>query len=228
MRLEHLDLLRARESKLSVIADRIWYLPERDPIEADATFPGWDHPDVFSQINPLRVEYCSGNGCWIAAKAAAHPNYNWIAIERKFSRARKIWAKAKTMNLPNLFVICAEGHFVTSHYFSAGSVSDFFINFPDPWPKRRHARHRIIQPAFASQLSRTLIPEGSLTMVSDDAAYSEWTIRILNATPGFTSCYSAPFYVTDQEDYGCSYFEQLWRSKGKTIRYHKFKKTVLA
>ena len=211
-------------NNLPFLAKGIWYVGESGGYpEKEFTFPGWDHPEVFGTMaKPLHIEYCSGNGSWIAEKATAHPEIHWVAIERKCARVKKIWSKAQKMKLSNLFVIWAEGHFVTSRFFSNNSIASIFINFPDPWPKRKHAKHRLIQPAFAKELARILIENGTLTLVTDDVAYSTWAIQVFTEAEGLAPCYSHPFYTTSEENYGSSYFDTLWRAKGRAIRNHRF------
>lgn len=207
-----------------LIKDRIWYIPSYFDRYEEFIFPGWSHPDLFGNDQPVYIEYCSGNGAWVAEKAKANPQYNWVAVERKFERVAKIWSKLKKQNLSNLFIICGNGETVTQHYIPPGSVKGIFINFPDPWPKQRHSKHRIIQPEFVEQMSRCLISDGSVTFVTDDAHFSEWTLGIMNKKALLKSIYPSPGYITENPWYGSSYFESLWREKGKVIRYHCFKK----
>lgn len=207
-----------------LVHDRVWYVPEFYDQYQTYQFPGWDHPDLFGNTAPVHVEYCSGNGAWIAAKAEANPNSNWVAIEKKLERVGKIWSKLKNMKLNNLLVLCGEAFTATSHYFPAESISEVYINFPDPWPKTRHAKHRLIQPRFLEELRRILKVGHSTTFVTDDDDYSKWTINTFQKHEGFESCFPAPHYVTGHENYGSSYFEELWREQGKVIRYHKFSK----
>lgn len=210
-----------------LIKDRVWFVP--DYFENDAFhFPGWADPNVFGNEAPVYVEYCSGNGTWIAAKALADTAINWVAVEKKFCRVRKVWSKIKNNQLDNLFAICGEGWNLTRRYLPNASVDRVFINFPDPWPKKRHTKHRIIQPHFLDEMIRILKADGTLTFVTDDPDYSDWTIDAFSTHPGFVSCYEAPYYMTEQPQYGTSYFEELWRGKGKTIRYHQFQKKACA
>lgn len=208
-----------------IIDDHIWYVPSYQETAQTFTFPGWSNPSVFGNNLPVVIEYCSGNGAWIAEKAQAHPEINWVALEIKFQRARKIWSKIKNLQLPNLFVICGEGRLVTHRYIENASIEHVYINFPDPWPKTKHIKNRIIQESFIAEIARILKPGGIFTFVTDDTDYSEWTIKIARQNPNLTSCYSSPFFSNEWTGYGTSYFEQLWREKGKTIRYHQFKKT---
>lgn len=202
--------------------DRVLYVPDYYDKMDLWRFPGWE--ELFGSDRPLMVEYCSGNGAWIVEKALAHPEYNWIAVEKKFVRVRKIWSKIKNHGLDNLIAVCGEGKKVSTHFFSHGSVSETFVNFPDPWPKKRHFKNRIIQPIFVAELYRILKQDGKVNLVTDDNDYSAWMIAVMQGHTGFMSDYKAPFYQTEREDYGSSWFQDLWESKGKEIRYHIFSK----
>jgi tRNA (guanine-N7-)-methyltransferase len=205
-----------------MVQDRVWYVPDYcDHYEA-FVFPGWDSIDFFGNDHPVNIEYCAGNGTWIAEKALAEPNINWVAVEIQFKRVRKIWSKMKNRNLSNLLIICGEASLATRHYIPSESVNETFINFPDPWPKRRHAKHRIIAPPFLDELYRILKKEGKNTFVTDDKDSSERAIAEFGEHPHFESHLPPPYYRMEMEGYGTSFFEELWRSKGKEILYHQF------
>lgn len=225
MRPENLKVPFKWDERCVLINDRVWYVPKHiAKDQKEFVFPGWDHPDLFGNNNPVRVEYCSGNGAWIAEKAVADPLSNWVAVEKKFVRARKIWSKVKNLKLNNLIVICGEGHNATQKFFPSQSIQDIFINFPDPWPKTRHAKNRIIQPAFIEEMARSLKDKMMMTFVTDDPDYSHWMVKTMKSSMSFTSVHADPHYITELEGYGSSYFDQLWREKGKVIRYHQFVK----
>lgn len=208
-----------------LIHDRVWYLPKQQLAENAFDFPGWEDASLFGNSNPLQIEYCSGNGCWIAAQAVANPQINWVAVELKFTRARKIWSKIKNLQLNNLIVICGEAYQATKEYFPDLCASDIFINFPDPWPKRRHSKHRLIQPLFVQELARILQGGKSVTFVTDGPEYSEEVIDVFLSDVNFQSYYPEPYFNIEENNYGTSYFEELWRAKGKAIRYHRFIKS---
>lgn len=211
----------------NVIGDRVVHLPNADNVDGSEeafTFPEWSHPDLFGNDNPVRVEYCSGNGAWIAERAQAHPDINWVAIEIKFGRTRKIWSKIKNLKLANLIVINGEGELATVHHLPKGSVDAIYINFPDPWPKRHHAKYRIIKPSFVEAMSKLLKEKGTITLVTDDPGFSDWTLKIFKGSTSFSSALPAPYYSTEWENYGNSYFKELWCGQGLSIRYHHFNK----
>ncbi len=212
------------EERQVLLTDKVLYVPEYYDQYDQFQFPGWDDSSLFGNTQPVIVEYCSGNGTWIAEKAKENPDQNWVAVEKRFDRVRKIWSKIKNENLNNLVVFCGEGFRLTQEYLPKGTVDQVYINFPDPWPKKRHAKHRIVQPLFIEQVYRILKPEGVITLVTDDVAYSEQMIEVLSGQEGMKSMHPAPYFVNELEGYGTSYFDTLWRNKGRTIHYHQFQK----
>lgn len=223
MRPKHLKVPFNWQERRVTIVDRVWYVPKQCE-DKTFVFPGWVHDQTFAVEQPLNIEYCSGNGDWIVAKALANPHENWIAVEKKFERVRKIWAKLKNFEIPNLLIICGEGYKVTEQYFTPNSIQSIYVNFPDPWPKNMHAKHRLIQPNFIIQMSRILNTDGTFTLATDDEAYSHRSIKELQQSGSFTSLIADPFYCHEMSDYKISFFEDLWRKQGKQIRYHIFKK----
>lgn len=215
------------EARQVLLKDRVLYVPEYYDNYDQFTFPGWEAPSLFGNSKSVVIEYCSGNGAWIVEKAKSNPQNNWVAVEKRFDRVRKIWSKIKNEHLDNLVVFCGEGFRMTQEYFPSGAVDRVYINFPDPWPKKRHAKHRIVQRPFVEQISRILKPQGVLTLVTDDAVYSEQMIEVLNMQEGMCSAHPEPYYVNELEGYGTSFFDALWRDKGRVIRYHQYRKQEL-
>ena len=196
-----------------IVLERFFYLPPCDEsLHNSAIFTS-------EVTQKLAVEYCSGNGQWITQAAIKQPEFLWVAVEKCFERARKIWLNIFRHQLSNLFVVCGDALTFSRFYLQPQSVEAAFINFPDPWPKRRHARHRIIQPEFVAELGRILVPAGAVTLVTDDAPTSE---RMITAFSSWKSLFDPPHFVTEWPDYGSSYFYSLWVGKMRTIRYHRF------
>lgn len=207
-----------------LLEDGILHVPDFYKDYSDFTFPGWESPEIFGNSNPVHVEYCSGNGKWILERAIANPDINWVAVEMRFDRIRKIWAKLKNHELKNLLIVCGEACLSTEHYFPSNSVAATYVNFPDPWPKDRHAKHRLIQKPFVDQVARILKPDGRMTLVTDDKAYCQQMIEEFTGCSTMESIFPVPYFVTEWPDYGTSYFDELWRSKGETIHYQQYKK----
>jgi len=211
-----------KESPFYTICDRIFYaFGEKGET---FRFPDWSSPEMFGNELPRKIEFCSGNGHWIAEQAKSDESVNWIALEKRFVRVRKIWSKLKNFALKNLFVVCGEALDVTKQFFPDNSFQEVYVNFPDPWPKKRHAKYRLVQPEFVNEVHRILLSEGKLILATDDEPYCRQMIEVITAHPGFEPVFSSPHYITEWEGYGTSYFESLWREKGKGIYYLSFHK----
>jgi tRNA (guanine-N7-)-methyltransferase len=210
------------EERRPLLADGVLYVPEFYDRHREWVFPGW--PAIFGNDKPVVIEFCTGNGTWIAEKAK-DTSKNWVAVEWWFERVRKIWSKRENYGLDNLFIVCGEAQTFAREYLGNETVDEVYINFPDPWPKEKHAKKRLFQPPFIEQLARTVKPSGLLTVVTDDPPYSEQLSKVIRAHPQWNSCFPEPYFVTEWENYGESYFDTLWREKGKTIHYFQFKKS---
>lgn len=220
----HQELIRPYnwDQRNVVLQDRVLYVPDYYNAYDKYQLPLWAAPELFGNSNPVKVEFCSGNGAWIAAKAEEFPQYNWVGVELKFGRVRKIWSAMQRRSLTNFLLVCGEGYRVVKHYFPTNTIDEVFINFPDPWPKKRHWKHRIIHKPFVQEVARCLVPKGKMTIVTDDVGYSDVILKTMLSTETFMPAFEQPHYVCDLPGYGSSYFEELWRLKGREIRYHTF------
>lgn len=183
-----------------------------------------DFLSVFQNDCPCLMEFCSGNGDWVVGKALQFPKWNWIAVEKRFDRVRKIWSKMKNHGVQNLLIVCGEAMTFSKEYLPPQVIDEIFVNFPDPWPKRGHAKHRLIQTSFAEECARVSKDNGSLMLVTDDPDYSQQMIEVMTNHSSWESSLQPPHFLTEWPGYGDSFFETLWRAKGLTIHYHQFKK----
>ena len=216
----------SKESPTVAIFDQVLYIPPTCD-RSNYVFPGWFSSEIFGrerEDNPIAIEFCSGNGGWVLQKAQKHPELNWVAVEKRFDRVRKIWLKMKNMNLKNVFIVFGDALAFSSSYIPTSSVHSLYINFPDPWPKSRHIKNRIISPLFFSEASRIILPRGKLVFVTDDASYSNWFLE------QYTLWNKECFHLLSEHslsvseppiDYGSSFFEDLFRRQGKSILYHE-------
>lgn len=212
-----------------LLLNKVLFVPEKGIDDYSSyQLPAWNSDELFGNNHPVNIEYCSGNGAWIAAKALENPECNWVAVEKKFDRVRRIWAKMHNFNLSNLLVIYGEASLVTKTYFPKKTFAQTYINFPDPWPKRRHAKFRLIQPSFIELIHDSLNGGGEVYIATDDETYSNSIIKDFSRNQGFASRFADPYFIHDFPGYGTSYFEELWRSQGLKIRYHCFKKSETA
>ena len=210
--------------KLPLIQDRVFCVPRFYQDHALFQMPLLSE-EIFRNDHPIHIEFCSGNGEWIAKCAEENRNINWIAVERKFTRVRKIWSKMKNHGLENLFIVCGQAEDFCLHYLPEGSISGIYINFPDPWPKLRHAKHRLIQEPFIEMMARICKSGADCTIVTDDPPYAAYSIENMQSNLSFESVFPSPYFENKPGEYGSSYFNRLWEEMGKTIHYIKYRKT---
>ncbi|MBS0622376.1 MAG: tRNA (guanine(46)-N(7))-methyltransferase TrmB [Verrucomicrobia bacterium] len=204
-------------SKKVLLKDGVLYLPDKELLEEGSFYFAWDENELFPQRLPIHIEYCSGNGDWVIEKAKADPSTNWIAVERQFARVRKIWSKKVNGQLSNLLIIYGEAFQVTRDCFPAAAFAAASIHFPDPWPKRRHAKHRLLAAPFFEQVHRVLKKDAPFTLVTDHFESATRSVEALNQHGGFYSQHPSPHWVEPPLEAGTSWFERLWRSQGCKI-----------
>lgn len=181
---------------------------------------------LFSEYPTRNVEFCSGNGQWIHQKALEYPDILWVAVEKKFERVQKIWSKMQNDGLKNYFIVCGDALEAAEHYFLKGTFDAAYINFPDPWPKTKHAKFRLMQPSFIQLISTILKDKAWVHFLTDDPKYSKQTIHAFMEMPHlFQSGLPVPYYETDIQEYGPSYFRSLWEEKKRGFYFSKFQKT---
>ncbi len=184
-------------------------------------------PEILSRINCakiIHIEICSGNGEWITDRAHKNPHIFYIAIEKKFMRVRKIWSKMNNKKLENLLIVCGMGEDFFNHYLEEEMIDEVFINFPDPWPKARHAKHRIIKDSFLTPIYSKLKKEGKITITTDSNDYSDEIIKVFAESKDFTNLYPEHGYTILNEEYGGSYFKRLWSDLGRVNKLMSFQK----
>lgn len=201
-------------------ADRVLYIPEYYHRFEEWRFPGWEA--IFQNEKPVAIEFCSGNGSWIAEKAQKSAQFNWVGVEWRFERVRQIWSKMKNYLLSNLMIVCGEAQVFVKQYIPPLSIDVIYVNFPDPWPKDKHAKNRLFQGPFIADLWKILKNGGEVRVVTDDPVYAFQIKEVFFEHGGFFSHFPSPYYVTEVPDYGSSYFDSLWRSKGKSMHYFHF------
>lgn len=210
------------QERKPLLADDVLYVPK---CYEEHTL--WNKTELYARLSSFSsicLEYCSGNGTWIAEKAKENPLSLWIAVEKRFDRVQKIWAKKHNLIIPNLLIVCGEAYTFTHYYLQNSVIDEVFVNFPDPWPKQKHAKHRLIQQPFIGELIRITKPSAKVVFATDDEAYSLQMIQEMHKDSLWKSSFPPPFYTTEWDSYGASYFEDLWKSQGKLIRYMMFTK----
>jgi tRNA (guanine-N7-)-methyltransferase len=138
---------------------------------------------LFPVQQPFIVELGSGDGSFLANYAKKHPEHNFLGVERLLGRLRKIDRKGGRAGLTNLRLLRLEASYVLGYLLPAGSVAALHIYFPDPWPKRKHRKNRLINEEFVVTAARVLQAAGTVYLRTDDADYFEQMTRVFSASP---------------------------------------------
>lgn len=135
-----------------------------------------DLPEIFGRNAPFHVDLGCGDGSFLCALARSAPENNFLGIERLSGRVRKACRKAA--NLDNVRVLLAETSYAVRYLLPEASVEAFYLLFPDPWPKRRHQRRRVLTPEFLQSIHRSLAPSGLLHIATDQVDYFQQMRRL--------------------------------------------------
>jgi tRNA (guanine-N7-)-methyltransferase len=131
-------------------------------------------PDaLFGRAAPLEIEIGAGRGDFIIGRAAAMPERNFLAVELSLPLARFLAARARRAELRNLRIVRTDARPLVNLFLPGGSVSAYHVYFPDPWPKARHAKHRLFTSWFVANLRRTMSVGASLYVATDVPEYAE-------------------------------------------------------
>ncbi|MDH3583235.1 MAG: tRNA (guanosine(46)-N7)-methyltransferase TrmB [Phycisphaerae bacterium] len=123
---------------------------------------------------PLELEIGSGKGTFLVQEAARRPDINFLGIE--YARAYWLYAadRARRHHLSSLRLLHYDAKVLVTWYAPDQVFSQVHIYFPDPWPKSRHHKRRLIQVDFLSELHRVLAPQGRVHVVTDHDGYFQW------------------------------------------------------
>jgi tRNA (guanine-N7-)-methyltransferase len=180
---------------------------------------------LFGNNGPLHIEIGFGMGRATAGIALKNPGNNYLGIEvHKPGIGRLLWDIEK-MSIKNIRIIEGDATEIMSNKIPDNSVSAFHIFFPDPWPKKRHHKRRLVKRPFTDLLAAKLLPGGYIYMVSDWADYADWALRELSATPSLENKYQD--FSESQEWRPETEFEKKARLKNHEIRELFFLKKVI-
>ena len=143
-----------------------------------------DPAAVFGRHAPLALEIGFGDGAVLAAMAAARPDWDFLGVEVHRPGVGRLLARLEREGLQNVRVACADAVEVLRDWLPDGALAAVYIFFPDPWPKKRHRKRRLVQPAFGGLLVRKLAPGARLHLATDWEDYAAHMRAVLEATAG--------------------------------------------
>ncbi len=178
--------------------------------------------DVFGNTNPIIVEIGFGMGDATAELAQANPDINYLGIEVHKPGVGKLLGEIKKRDLKNLYIIEYDALDVLEYMIGDNSVNGFHIFFPDPWPKKRHHKRRLVQRPKTDLFTQKLAPGGYLYFVTDIIEYAEFALEQLNDTPHLKNKYDG--FAEPQEWRAQTKFERKGMAADRKITELFFEK----
>ena len=152
----------------------------------DFTPQSLDYQKLFERTAPTTLEIGFGMGDTLATMALNNPDINYIGIEVHRPGVGSLLATIEEKQINNIRIFCHDAVEVLEHVIPNQSLDEIQIFFPDPWPKKRHHKRRLIQAAFVELLAKKLKNQGKLHIATDWKNYAEWIEEIIAASPMFS------------------------------------------
>jgi len=147
---------------------------DAEPLDLDA---------LFGRRAARVVEIGFGNGEHLAALAEAHPERDHLGVEVHRPGVGRLLLAIEERGLANVRIVCHDAVAVLEEQIPPRALDEVLILFPDPWPKKRHHKRRLIQAAFVAMLAERLKPHGVLRLATDWQPYAEHMLEVLDAAP---------------------------------------------
>lgn len=168
----------------------------------------------FPSPQPLYVEIGTGKGQFIVEMARLHPERNFVGIEIQMSVIATALKKVVASGLTNIQMVHTDGEAVNT-LFDPGEVNGLYLNFSDPWPKKRHTKRRLTSPVFLAHYRDVLAVDGQLQFKTDNRGLFEYSLQSLNNFPMiFDGVWLDLHHATDDVEDVQTEYEQKFSAKG--------------
>ncbi len=204
----------------------IWWDEEFErslEIELDGAPCPFDWEAMFENSNPVQVEIGFGKGRFLIENAQRHPDRNYLGIEWAGACVGVARERLAKRGIPNARLIRADAKEIVQSFIPKASVSVYHIYFPDPWPKKRHHKRRIVSKDFVALLFGTLKPGGEFLFFTDHTDYYEAAHPVVDAHPEASPL---PPPDPDNPSYVVTNYEAKWRGEDRTIHRDRWARKV--
>lgn len=181
---------------------------ERKPLDFTATF---------DRTAPIMLEIGFGAGEALLAFAQSHPQLDCVGIEVHPPGVGHLLLGLEQAQLANVRVIMHDAVEVLEQQIAPASISLIHVFFPDPWPKKRHHKRRLIQPPFVALLARALRPDGVLRLATDWEPYAHHMREVIDASPEFENRAGKAGFVARPDDRPLTRFERRGQRLGHEV-----------
>jgi len=184
-----------------------------------------DWTAVFDRKAPLLIEIGFGGGDFLVDLVRKRPDANVIGVELSLPSLKKAEKKLSMAELNNVRIFAGDAEQVLWAMCQAESLSEVYINFPDPWPKERHHYRRLISDDFLHLLATRMPVGAQLDIATDHVDYAAWIVEHLERTPYFNSRLGVT-YVNEDPERVISKYEQKGFDEGRIGHYFKWQRNL--
>ena len=156
--------------------------------------------------------------------ARSAPAFHYLGFEYSRKRVVRFLKKVDLAGIDCIRILRVNATEVLDRICAPGSVDHFYINHPDPWPKRRHARKRLIIPENAAVLAKLLAPGGGMSLRTDAPDYARQMLEVLDAVPGLVNGAGRGSFAAAPLEPHPTPYERKFREAGKEIFYLEYRK----
>ncbi|RYD37582.1 MAG: tRNA (guanosine(46)-N7)-methyltransferase TrmB [Verrucomicrobiaceae bacterium] len=171
--------------------------------------PGEIHRDG----RPLEIDLGCGDGAFLLGMAKEYPERDFLGVERLLGRVRKVCKKITKRHLENARVLRLESRYTVEWLLPQATVSRLHLLCPDPWPKMRHHRRRLVQSNFLEAVNGALKPGGEFLFMTDHEEYFEWAAEKVATFGKFEQLE----WNEDSFFYPKTDFQIQWEAEGKSM-----------
>lgn len=180
---------------------------------------------LFGRCAPRMLEIGFGAGEALLEYAAAHPEVDCIGIEVHRPGVGHLLLGVEAANLRNLRVICHDAVEVLQQQLAPASIALAHIFFPDPWPKKRHHKRRLIQAPFVELLAKAIAPGGTLRLATDWEQYAQHMREVIDASPTFANVAAERGFVARTAERTLTRFERRGQRLGHGVWDLEYRRT---
>ncbi|MFI5317896.1 MAG: tRNA (guanine(46)-N(7))-methyltransferase TrmB [Myxococcota bacterium] len=171
------------------------------------------------------LELGFGRGELLLDLAEAEPKRVFLGVEIRRARVLKVERRAEKRGLANVFLLHAPAEYALERVLSPGCVEECWINCPDPWPKKRHWRRRLIQPPLVALLARALASDALLHVSTDHPGYRDWIAGAMAVQTAFANLHAPSAWSDASPLRRETAYESEWRAEGRAIAYFDYRRS---
>ena len=172
--------------------------------------------EIFGNDHPIHVEVGSGKGAFVSGIAKANPEINYIGIDIQKSVLSYALDKVLATDVPNIKLLWVDGSDLTD-YFEEGEIDRLYLNFSDPWPKKRHEKRRLTYQSFLATYQRILPEKGEIHFKTDNRGLFEYSLVSFSQYGMKLKGVWLDLHASDFEDNVLTEYEQKFANKGQVI-----------